>query len=78
MSILFVSKVYERCMQEQITNYFVNLLSDFQCELQQGFSAQCLLDLIEKRGKIRDLKGFHSSIRFIESIQLHPSRFTYS
>lgn len=44
--------VCERYMQEQMDDYFANLLCKFQCGFWQVFSAQqCLLDLTEKPTK---------------------------
>ena len=58
-----VSKVYVRRILEQMSHYFVNLLSKFQCGFQQSFSAQqCLSILIEKGRKTRDLKGAFTKI----------------
>ena len=53
-----ISKIYERCIQTQLNEYFANFLSKFQCGFRQGFSAQhYLLVMIEKLRKIRDEKG---------------------
>ena len=53
-----ISKVYERCMQEQLDEYFSDLLSKYQCGFRQGYGTQnCLLVMIEKLRKIRDKKG---------------------
>ena len=53
-----ISKLYERCMHQQISEYFESLLSKFQCGFRQEFSAQhCRLLLVEKMKKIRDNKG---------------------
>ena len=44
-----VSKIYERCIYDQINDYFLPLFSKLQCGFQKGFNAQhCLLVLIEK------------------------------
>ena len=47
-----MSKLYERCMHHQINHYFLSLLSELQCGLRQGFSAQhCFLVMVEKMKK---------------------------
>ena len=44
-----ISKIYERCMYKQMSDYLVNLFSKFQRGFRQGISAQhCLLAMIEK------------------------------
>ena len=44
-----LSKVYERILFEQISSFFENILSKYQCGFRKGFSAQhCLLRMIEK------------------------------
>ena len=58
-----ISKIYERCIQTQLNEYFANFLSKFQCGFRQGFSAQhCLLVMIEKLRKIRDEKGVFAAV----------------
>ena len=40
-------------MQEQLDEYFSDLLSEYQCGFRQGYGTQnCLLALIEKLRKI--------------------------
>ena len=58
------------CMKEQVNDYFVDLLFEFQCGFRQGFnSQQCLLVLIEKPRKIRCQRGvFAAVVTFIENI----------
>ena len=42
------SKVYERCLYDQISKYFETRFSKFQCGFRKGYSAQhCLLVMIE-------------------------------
>ena len=54
-----ISKLYERCMHQEISEYFEPLLSKFQGGFRQGFSAQhCLLLLVEKMKKIRQQRSF--------------------
>ena len=43
------SKVYERCISDQIQTYFDKVLSEHQCEFHKGYNSQhCLIVLIEK------------------------------
>ena len=44
-----ISKIYERGQFEQMSNYFENIFSKFQCGLRQRLSAQyCLMSMTEK------------------------------
>ena len=44
-----MSKLYKRCMQQQINEYFQSLLPKFQCGYGKRFSAQhCFLVTAEK------------------------------
>ena len=44
-----ISKVYERCLYDQISNFFEDVFSKYQCGFRKGYSAQhCLLVMIEK------------------------------
>ena len=44
-----ISKVYERCLYDQIPKYLETRFSKFQCGFRKGYSAQhCLLAMIEK------------------------------
>ena len=53
-----ISKVYERCIYDQIQNYFDQILSKFQCGFRKSFNAQhCLIALIEKWKKSVDRGG---------------------
>ena len=53
-----ISKVYERCIYDQIQNYFDQILSTFQCGFRNGFNAEhCLIALIEKWKKGVDSGG---------------------
>ena len=53
-----LSKIYERLIYNQISNYFENILSKFQCGFLKGFSAQdCLIVMIEKWKRILDNGG---------------------
>ena len=54
-----VSKIYERCLYDQINEYFQPLFSKLQCGFRKGHSTQhCLLVLIEKCRKVLDKRGF--------------------
>ena len=57
------TKVHERCMEEQLDEYFNDLLSKYQCGLRQGYGTQnCLLAMIEKLRKIRDKKVIFAAV----------------
>ena len=44
-----ISKIYERCLYNQMQTYFDNLLSKYQCGFRKGFNAQhCKISMIEK------------------------------
>ena len=44
-----LSKIFESCLCKQISTFFEDFLSKYQCEFRKGHSAQhCLLALIEK------------------------------
>ena len=44
-----VSKIYERCLYDQIATYFEHIFPRYQCGFRKGYSAQqCLLAMIEK------------------------------
>ena len=48
-----ISTVYERCMQEQLDEYFSDLLSKYQYGFRQGYGTQnCLLAVIVKLRKL--------------------------
>ena len=50
-----ISKVYERCIYDQICSFFDTILSKLQCGFREGFSAQtCLLVMVEKWRKSID------------------------
>ena len=58
-----ISKIYERCIQTQLNEYFAKCLSKFQCGFRKGFSTQhCILVMIEKLRKIRDEKGVFAAV----------------
>ena len=44
-----LSKIFDKCLCKQISTYFEDILSKYQCGFRKGHSAQhCLLALIEK------------------------------
>ena len=59
MSILSnISKIYERCLHDQIQVFFESILSKYQCGFRRGYNAQhCLMTLIEKWKKSVDNGG---------------------
>ena len=53
-----ISKIYERCIYDQIQLFFDSLLSKYQCGFRRGYNAQhCLITLIEKWKKSVDNGG---------------------
>ena len=53
-----LSKIFERCMYDQLKDHFEKLKSKYQCLAQKGFSTQhCLLAMIEKLQKSLDSGG---------------------
>ena len=53
-----LSKIYERLIYNQLSKFFENILSKFQCGFRKGFSAQdCLLVMIEKWKRVLDNGG---------------------
>ena len=50
-----LSKIFERCMYDQLKDYFEKLLSTYQCGFRKGVSTlHCLLAMIEKLRKSLD------------------------
>ena len=44
-----LSKVFERCLYNQLSVFFDKILSKHQCSFRKGFNAQhCLINLLEK------------------------------
>ena len=44
-----ISKIYERCMYKQMSIFFDEILSQYQCGLRKGFSSHhCLAPMLEK------------------------------
>ena len=61
---LTVSKIYERCLYDQINEYFQPLFSKLQRGFRKGHIVQhCLLVLIEKCHKVLDKRGFAGLLR---------------
>ena len=57
------SKVYERCMYDQMYEYFNKILSKQQCGFRQGFSTQhCLHAMNEKWQKYLDKDGVNGAL----------------
>ena len=58
-----ISKIYERCLSKQLTNYFEYLFSKYQCGFRKGFSvANCLLPMIEKWRESLDQGGAYGAL----------------
>ena len=58
-----VSKIFERIMQKQITDYIGKFLSPFLCGYRKGFSTQyALLSLIERWRLCLDKQGFAGAL----------------
>ena len=58
-----ISKIYERLMHDNMSDYFNDVLSKFQCGFRKGFSAQnCLLYMIETIRKTRDNHGVFAAV----------------
>ena len=54
-----ISKVHEKFMFKQRSEYFESFLSKYQCGFRKGYSAQhCLLSMLEK-WKSRKMFGAH-------------------
>ena len=53
-----ISKIYERCLYDQIDVFFDSILSKYQCGFRRDYNAQhCLITLIEKWKKSVDNGG---------------------
>ena len=54
-------------MQEQLGEYFSDLLSKYQCDFMQGYGTQnCLSAMIEKPRKIKDKKDIFASLQIYQ------------
>ena len=60
-----LSKVFERIMFAQISAFFDNIFSKYQCGFRKGYSTQhCLLTILEKWKKMcRQRKSFRCVIK---------------
>ena len=59
----YASKLYERILKKQISNYIDSFLSDKLCGYRKGFNAQhALISMIEKWRKSMDKGGFAGAI----------------
>ena len=58
-----LSKVYERCIYDQMYSYFDQILSKYQCGFRKGYNAQhCLLVMIEKWKNALDNGGISGAL----------------
>ena len=58
-----ISKIYERLMFKQISEYFETILSKFQCGFRKGFSAKyCLLAMSRKWKSAVDNKRYFGAL----------------
>ena len=61
--LLNLSKIYERCIFNQMNKYFQNILSKYQFGFRKGHSVQqCLVVMIEKWKRCLDHGGFCGSL----------------
>ena len=53
-----ISKIYEKCIYEQLFSYFETILSKYQCGFRKGYSDQhCLIVMLEKWRTALDNNG---------------------
>ena len=58
-----LSKIYERCMYDQMYKYFDQILSKYQCGFRQGYNTQhCQLMMVEKWNKALDKGGLGGAL----------------
>ena len=58
-----ISKVYERCLYDQMSKYFETRFSKFQCGFRKRYSAQhCLLAMIKKWKTVGDNGGVFAAL----------------
>ena len=58
-----LSKIYERCMYDQMYKYFDQILSKYQCGFRQGYNTQyCLLVMVEKWKEVLDKGGLGDAL----------------
>ena len=61
--LYYVSKVFERIILKQLSEYIENILSPFLCGYSKGFNTQtALLGLVEKSKASLDKKGYAGAI----------------
>ena len=61
-----ITKIFERCMHRQISEYFETLLSKFQCGFRKGYSTHdCQLAIAENCKKALDQGSkYGASLKF--------------
>ena len=58
-----ISKIYARLMHDNMSDYFNDVLSKFQCDFRKGFGAQnCLLFMIETIPKTCGIHGVFAAV----------------
>ena len=57
-----ISKIYERLMHDNMSDYFNDVLSNFQCGFRKGFGSQNCLYMIETIRKTRDNHGVFAAV----------------
>ena len=58
-----VSKIYKRCLYDQIASYFEHIFSRYEYGFRKGYSAQhCLLATVEEWEKVVDEKGVFGAL----------------
>ena len=58
-----LSKIYERCMYDQLYKYFDHILSKYQRGFRQGYNTQyCLLTIFEKWKDLWDKGGLGGAL----------------
>ena len=73
-----ISKIYERCLYDQIQVFFDSTLSKYQCGFRRGYNAQhCLITLIEKWKKSVDNGGLLArySLTFLKHLIVYLTNF---
>ena len=72
------SKIYDRCLYDQMYKYFNHILSEWQCELRERFSTQhCLLVMTEKWRKYLYKEGINEAIHDLLITKLAVYGFSY-
>ena len=58
-----ISQVYERCLYDQISDFFEDVFSKYQCGFRKGYSApHCLLVMMKKWKQIVDYGGVFGAL----------------